>query len=126
MITIKSKKSIIFVIVALSLAVIFTVWYLFSTVNKDNVNVRDIELTYSTIDNQSVLAEFENAELKHEGELTTFTGEQKISSDLLNEIDNLSVEESEQLQDASISYEFTYDAETNVVTITALMINELG
>lgn len=123
---IKSKRSIIFAIVALSLAVIFAAWYLFGTVKKDNVNVRDIELTYSTIDTQSILAEFDNAELKHEGELTTFTGEQKITSDLLNEVDNSSVEELEELEDVSISYEFTYDAETNIVTITAVMVNELG
>lgn len=84
--------------------------------------IRTIELNTET-DYASILNEFENSELKTEGSLTTFVGYQTLTANLLQEIDNVSESDVEQAEGIQIKYDFSYDSETNIVTLSAKMVN---
>ena len=84
--------------------------------------VRTIELNTET-DYASILNEFENSELKTDGSLTTFVGYQTLSADLFAEFDNVSENDIEEVEGMQIKYDFSYDNETNIVTLSAKMVN---
>jgi len=82
-------------------------------------STRTIELSKTEVDSQSLLAEFDNATLTTEGNLTTFEGTKPLDLSALSEIDNISEVDFEGLANATVKYRFTYDSEENVVTIAA-------
>ena len=100
----------------------------FFSVEKDKVsaNVRTVQLSNNEMDYQAILNEFEDSTLTTEGTLTTFTGYQALDPSVFEEIDNLSESDVETLAECKVGYKFTYDTESNVVTIYASMENELG
>ncbi len=85
-----------------------------------------VELSQQTVDYQSVLNQFENGKLETVESLTTFEGYQTIRLTDLEEIDNLSETDIEQDASFAVKYNFSYDSETNVVTLSATSTNELG
>lgn len=87
---------------------------------------RTVFLADSDINYQALLNEFEDGELIQEGGLTTFTGIQVLDTRIFEEIDTISEEEFEDLNNCVISYAFTYDSDNNIVTISAEMENEYG
>lgn len=87
--------------------------------------VRDIEITKNEIDYQSILEEFENSNMKTEGTLTTFVGYKSIDLTELDGFDlvsNLDIENTE----VNVKYNFSYDNESNIVTLSAELKDEFG
>lgn len=91
-----------------------------------SANVRTVSLVENEVDYQSVLNEFEDGELTKAGALTTFTGGQMLDASVFEEFDNVRESDLETLSDCKVSYKFTYDSESNIVTIFAELINETG
>ena len=126
------SKRLTFTITAIILALLVPISTLLITkLQADNTaaNVsatRTVELENAAIDYESILNEFENSTLKTEGSLTTFEGYKPIDASVLSEFDNLSSSDIEQVQDTYVKYNFSYDEETNIVTLRAEMKNENG
>ena len=77
-----------------------------------------VELSQQNLNCESIFNEFDKGELKVEDSLTTFVGYQTINLADLEELDNLS---ESNLEEASfeVKYNFSYDSETNIVTLSA-------
>ena len=84
--------------------------------------MRTIEVQQNEIDYQSIFEEFEDAKLETRGALTTFEGIKSISIEDLYTIDNLSESDLEECEAISVKYNFSYDAETEMVTLSATTI----
>ena len=105
---------------------------LYSTLNcsfvEKNVfaNERTISLSNSMIDYQSVLNEFDNSKLITDGSLTTFVGDKQLDAKIFEEIDNVGKKDINSPSEFIVSYKFTYDSISNIVTLYAEMKNDLG
>lgn len=121
------KKNFIFV--SLLLAIVCGLAYcLPSFINSKQISqtanvTRSIEVKQNEIDYQSIFDEFENAKLETEGSLTIFEGVKPISIDDLSALDNLSESDLETCNDISVKYNFSYDAKTGMVTLSATTIS---
>ncbi|MDR2266086.1 MAG: hypothetical protein LBE09_00675 [Christensenellaceae bacterium] len=117
----KKKK---FWVSAVSVVLVFaTVFYFIGTHFQkwagSTQSVRTVHLNREALDYQSVLADFDNAELTVDDNVADFVGYKTIDASIFEIIDNLSLEETESVIGGSIRYHFTYDVESNVVTIEA-------
>ena len=92
----------------------------------EEVATRTVNLKEEEVDYQSILNEFENSTLETEGLKTTFVGYKSLDLTEFVEIDNLSETQVESAKEASVKYQFSYDYETNIVTLSAEMANDLG
>ena len=125
------SKKLTFTLTSILLALIIAVSCVL--ISKQQVDVstealatRTVTLERQEINYESILNEFENAKLEKQGSLTTFEGYKTINVEDLTEFDNLSESELQHAEDSSVKYNFSYDSETNIVTISAQMKNELG
>jgi len=119
--TLKNKKlntAILALVLALTCGLTYIlIGYLQTTYSNQSL-VRTIEISKEATDYQSILNDFDDAKLDTSGSLTTFEGNKKISMADLQELDNLSSEDLPQ-EEISVTYNFSYDYETNIVTLTA-------
>lgn len=122
----KHWLSVLALVMTLFIGAFFVMGNYYKSRNEISASVRTIHLSESEVDYQAVLNEFEDSELIQEGSLTTFTGYQSIDSSIFDEIDNVSESEIKNLSDCKVFYEFSYDSESNIVTIYASMENEYG
>ena len=83
-------------------------------------NTRTVSLSQSEVDVQSVLNEFKNATLTKEGNTTYFEGYKSLDTSQLSQIDYISDSELEELENCTVKYNFSYNSETNVVTLYAV------
>jgi len=123
------KKKLLFSISACILALILSFsCVLMSKQNSDYVSevatVRTVEVESQNIDCESIFNQFQNAKLEHDGLLTTFEGYQPLKLSDLMELDNLSESEIQEVDSTQIKYNFSYDHETNLVTLNVIMIGE--
>lgn len=127
------KKRTLHSIVICSLAlVLFAIPCMMSFNNSKHVSTESVqarttavEISEQSIDYESVLNEFEDSKLETVESLTTFEGYQTLNLADFEELDNLSetnVEEKSMI----VKYNFSYDSETNLVTLSAELKNELG
>jgi len=122
----KNKILKIFTMVSLTLVMALTTCFVNFNSSKGENPTRTIEISSQAIDYQSVLDDFDNAEITKEGSLTTFTGTKTISAkDLLN-YDNVSSTDIDDGYNSTVSYHFSYDKDSNIVTISAEMLDENG
>ncbi len=119
-------------LIALLLAVISSFVYCATTLlrthdiaNETQAVVRTYEVTNNSIDYQSILDEFENSKLETIDSLTTFEGYKTIDLSQLDGFDLVSDTDIEETQ-ASVKYNFSYDSETNIVTLSAELVDGLG
>ena len=84
-----------------------------------------VELSDQDIDYESVFNQFEDWKLETNETLTTFEGYQTLNLADLMEIDNVSVENLEE-SELKVKYNFSYDSETNIVTLSATTDYENG
>ena len=86
---------------------------------------RTIEINRTAVDYQSILDEFEDSELETKGTLTTFVGYKNID---LAELDGIDLVSDNDISDTKVNvkYNFSYDKETNIVTLSAELKDELG
>lgn len=118
----KSKWT--YIIISVILIVALTGIILFSSNNSNNyvAKIREYSLANKEIDCQTIFNKFKNSSLTKEDNLTTFIGEQSISYDILNAIDNLSETDKEGLSDTNVKYTISYDKEANIVTLQATLV----
>ncbi|MGD9901533.1 MAG: hypothetical protein AB7S44_03240 [Spirochaetales bacterium] len=120
------KKNFLKFFTAVGLAFILAITPSLFQINKTQqaVNTRTIELSVQAMDYESVLnEEFDNFNLVTTDSLTTLTAESLINLSDLGEIDNLSETTSEEEQEVSVHYTFSFDSETNIVTLFAELQN---
>ena len=121
------KRNLIFI--SLLLAIVCGLAYCLPTfINSKQISqtanvTRTIEVKQNEIDYQSIFEEFEDAKLETEGSVTTFEGVKPISIDDLSALDNLSESDLETCDDIFVKYNFSYDAETGIVTLSASTMN---
>lgn len=116
----KFNIAIISICLALTCCLTYCLTNFFVTKNTySKTIIRTIDVTPNEIDYQSIFAEFEDAKLETRGTLTTFEGTKPISLEDFNELDNLSCSDKDDVNDISVTYSFSYDAETNIVTLSA-------
>ena len=84
-----------------------------------------VELSDQDIDYESVFNQFEDGKLETNETLTTFEGYQTLNLADLMELDNVSVENLEE-SELKVKYSFSYDSETNIVTLSATTDYENG
>lgn len=118
-------------IVSILLMVVISGYFIFVEANKtkdivQKTEIRTVDLSNNNMDYQSILSGFEKSELETIGSLTTFSGYQCIDPNILSEIDNVNEDDIETAQDCHVFYRFSYDVESNIVTIYAYMQNEIG
>lgn len=126
------SKKLTFIVTSIILALFIPIsCIIVSKLQVNNVTttaavVRNIELEPENVDYESILNKFENGKLETEGSLTTFEGYQTISISDLAELDNLSASDLEQAKETKVKYNFSYDSETNLVTLSAESIDANG
>ncbi|GEM_PF-3946801 len=116
-------------IIACALVMILASWLVFSNqsqVNNANSPKRTISLVNEEIDYQSQFERFDSVEITQENNIAVLHGTQIVAASLFEEIDNVSEDDIEDLAGAEISYDMSYDSESNIITISAEMKNELG
>ncbi len=128
----KKSTKIITGITALVLsAVLLFVTVITINGNRGNSNLaqaqtRTVELTQSAVDVQSLLNEFDNAKLTKVGTTTYFEGFKSINESQLSNFDYISDSDLDKLEDCITKYNFSYDYESNIVTIAAMAILKDG
>lgn len=80
---------------------------------------RTVVLAESSIDAQSILDEFDDATLTTEGTTTYFEGFKPLDLNAVSELDYISDIDYETLSECTVKYNFSYDYESNIVTIAA-------
>lgn len=121
---IKKKNIIITVLTALLVVTLAVMcFYANSMGAKMQVNVRNVELKAIELDYSSIINQFENAKVTKEGSVTKFEGYQTLDASLFEGLDNVSESDIESAEGCQIKYNFTYDSETNIVTLSAIMEN---
>ena len=90
----------------------------------NEVVTRTVELKETELDYESVFEQFDEAEFTTEGSLSSFTGKQTYNLEDFAELDELSQGEiPEEDKQVSVKYNFSYDSELNIVTVSAIMEN---
>ena len=84
-----------------------------------SASTRTVELSRKEVDAQSILDEFEDSTLTRKGSTVYFEGVKPLDLNALSEIDYISDSDLEELEDCSVKYNFSYDSESNIVTLTA-------
>ena len=119
----KTRTKLLTGIIAILLSCVLLFTYVIFCNNTNNgqvsANSRTIELSQSAVDAQSVLNEFDDATLTREGSTVYFEGYKPIDKNVLTEIDYISETDFEELENCTTKYNFSYNSETNIVTIAA-------
>lgn len=84
--------------------------------------IRTVELSENIVEAQSILNEFDNATLTTEGSTTYFEGYKSLDNDSLYGIDYISETEIDVFEVSKIKYNFSYNYETNVVSLSAKLL----
>lgn len=87
---------------------------------------RTIEADTNMLDYQSVFNQFEEGQLETTDGLTTFEGYQTLNLNDFSELDLVADSAVNEDLDVKIKYNFSFDAETGIVTISAKTINKDG
>ena len=121
------KNNQVIISLILAIACLFTYGIQSFFTSKQTINtqatVRTIEVKQNELDIQSVFDEFEDAKLETAGSLTTFEGVKTISIDDFSALDNLSESDIESFDNIAVKYNFSYDAETGIVKLSATTLN---
>ena len=122
------RKKFLQIISTISLALVLFVLPCMATLLDSNATkevtqqTRTIETSNDLVDYESILNEFENSKLETEGLLTTFEGVQKYNLQDFVDIDEVNNTDI-QNEEFSVKYQFSYDLETNLVTLTAILMD---
>lgn len=120
----KTRTKLLTGIIAILLSIVLLFTFVILSNNANNVsqvsaNARTIELSESALDAQSVLNEFDDATLTRDGNTVYFEGYKPIDKGVISEIDYISEADFEELENCTTKYNFSYNSETNIVTIAA-------
>lgn len=85
-----------------------------------------LEVSAQEINYESILTEFDNSITEKEGSLITFTGYKSINISDFDELDLLSESNVSENNEIKVKYDFSYDSETNIVTLSAELNDAMG
>ena len=88
--------------------------------------VRTVAVSNEEIDYESILNDFEDGKIEKEGSLTTFEGYKPLKLADFTELENLSEANLTEEAEIKVKYNFSYDYETNLVTLSAQSVSETG
>ncbi len=118
----KTKTKIVTGIISiiLSCVLFFTVAAINPNTNQvAGASTRTVRLAQTAVDAQSLLNEFDDAKLTQSGTTTYFEGYKALEAEKLSEIDYISEDNFEEIENCKVRYNFSYDTESNVVTVAA-------
>lgn len=120
----KSRGKILTSITSVMLSVTLLITFVLFSNRTNNATqtaaTRTVELSQSALDVQSIFDEFEDTSLIKDGSTVCFEGYKSIDSTVLSDADYISESDIENLENCVVKYNFSYDTETNIVTISAL------
>jgi len=119
------KKSFWFIsLISLLIVAVAVLFFYSNTIGarETQLKVRNVELT-TELDYSSIINSFEDARVTKEGSLTTFEGYQTLDASIFEGLDNVSASDIESSVGCQVKYNFTYDSDTNIVTLSAVMEN---
>ncbi len=122
----KRKKVIISfaMIFILSVSCFLLSYVQLSKAEVDRVAARTVELKESVLDYESFFNQFEENEFKTDGGVSSFSGKQIYDLEEFAELDELSQSEiQEEDKRVTVKYNFSYNYELNLVTVSAIMEN---
>lgn len=126
------KKKIKLILISCVLAMVCGLTYLFTSFTNTGdgkttqTASRTIEADTNMLDYQSVFDQFEEGQLETTDGLTTFEGYQTLNLNDFSELDLVADSAVNEDLDVKIKYNFSFDAETGTVTISAKTINKDG
>lgn len=119
------KKNVLkfFITSVLALVLLLSPFMLQKIDNDYNEKLRTtkIEATESEIDHENVLSQFEDSSMTKEDSTTIFVGYQTLNLDEIGELDEVSETNVDNQTQARVKYTYTYNEETNLVTLKAQM-----
>jgi len=119
----KSHIAILAIIVSLVCAMFYGLSYYQKPLSTSSPLTRTINVSQAEMDYQGIIESFENSSFSYDGSLTSFVGFQTLDASILSNIDNVSQSDIENFENIQIQYDFAYDNKTNIVTLSAKMIN---
>lgn len=122
----KFKIALLSLILALTSGFVYCISTYQQSKTIAGVSTRTIYVEQNKIDYQSILDEFDDAKLETQGSLTTFEGVKTLNINELAELDNVSMDSNVEEESVDVKYHFSYDSETNLVTLSAESINSNG
>ncbi len=126
------KKKIKLILISCVLAIVCGLTCLFTSFTNTSdgkttqTASRTIEADTNMLDYQSVFDQFEEGQLETTDGLTTFEGYQTLNLNDFSELDLVADSAVNEDLDVKIKYNFSFDAETGTVTISAKTINKDG
>lgn len=123
-----TKKKWYSILISLSLVLVLALVACLTNFTNTNQQTRTttIEVSRQEIDYQSLLDEFDNGKLDHQDSLTTFEGYKSINLADLEGIDLTSDSTLSGNTEVNVKYNFSYDNETNIITLSAELKDEFG
>lgn len=123
-----TKKKWYSILISLSLVLVLAMVACLTNFTNTTQQTRTttIEVSRQEIDYQSLLDGFDNSKLEHQGSLTTFEGYKSLNLADLEGIDLTSDSTLSENTEVDVKYNFSYDNETNIVTLSAELKDEFG
>lgn len=123
-----TKKKWCSMIISLSLVLVLALVACLLNYTNTTLQTRTttIEISRQEIDYQSLLDEFDDGKLEQQGSLTTFEGYKSLNLADLEGIDLTSDSTLSENSEVNVKYNFSYDKETNIVTLSAELKDEFG
>lgn len=109
------------VAVLLSCILLFVTVIVNNNKTSDNLELstRTIVLSEAALNDQGIFNEFEDVSLTEKGSVLYFEGYKPLEINQLSEIDYISEDDLDYLEESTIRYNFSYDFESFVITISA-------
>lgn len=123
-----TKKKWYSMVISLSLVLVLALVACLINYSNTTLQTRTttIEISRQEIDYQSLLDEFDDGKLEQQGSLTTFEGYKSLNLADLEGIDLTSDSTLSENSEVNVKYNFSYDKETNIVTLSAELKDEFG
>lgn len=124
------KKKVLNFLTTISLAlVLFVLPSFLTTLNSKTTQeteplTRTVSVQDASLDLENAFESFDNHQMETNGTLTTFEGNQTIKLRDLKELENVNDLNLDEDEEVTIKYIFSYDSESNVVTLTAILNND--
>lgn len=112
-------------LVLISSGICFFTYYQKPDNHKENI-IRTIEVGNNIIDCQNIFNSFEEPKLEVVENITTFEGIKTFNLKDFDELDLVSDGDIDQAVEMKVKYSYFYDSETNIITLTAKLVDEEG
>lgn len=119
----KMHIAIMAIIVSLVCAMFYGLSYYQKPLSTSSPLTRTISVSQAEMDYQGIIESFENPNFDYDGSKLSFVGFQTLDASILSSIDNVSQSDVDGFANLQIQYDFSYDNKTNIVTLSAKMIN---